>query len=210
MAVKIHVHEQNQFLAFNGRLAHSVMLGEKNMISLNIHDIEQIKRLQSHSELPDTTFHHEYSCSLEAYDACMFDRMSKEMILQTEENCTVPWYPPHELSNGTICSSEDDINIAYNIHYSRISNARKDCNEPCRVLVLNQAGKNYQARNETWDHGLIYFYFSSTSFQSTEHFLYPIEVLIAEFGGYMGLLLGISFLDIAFRIVDMMGKTNIK
>ena len=209
MPVKIHLHEENQFLAFNGRLAHAVMLGERNDISLNIHDIGQIQRMTDQDDhtdhLPDTTFRHEHTCSPEPYDACMYDRMSKEMISHTKDNCTVPWYPPHELSNGTICSSEDDINTAYNIHYSRISNARKDCNEPCRMLVLNQAGKNYQGKNETCDHGLIYFYFSATSFQSIEHFLYPIETLVAEFGGYMGLLLGVSILDIAFRVVDIMG-----
>ena len=204
---KIHLHEEHQFLAFNGRLGHTVNLGEKNQISLNIHDIEQLQRIaqDKHDDLPDTTFEHDYSCSSDSFDACMYDRLTKEMILQTDDNCSVPWYPPLENLNGTICSKEKDINLSTDIHFSRFTNAKKDCNEPCRVLLLSQAGKNYQGRNETWDHGLIYFYFSATSFQSIEHFLYPIEILVAEFGGYMGLLLGLSILDISFKIIDVFG-----
>ena len=196
-------------MAFNGRLGHIVRLGEKTFISLNIHDIEQIQRVKEHDHLPKTTFEHKYSCSLEPYDACIFDRISRAMISQTEDNCTAPWYPPHDLSNGTICSKQNDIRAAYSIHTQRITNQRKDCNDPCRVLILNQSGRNYQQRNETWDHGLIFFYFAATSFKSTDHFLYPIEILIAEFGGYMGLLLGLSILDIAFKLIDVFGQLSI-
>ena len=207
MPARIYIHEKNQFLAFNGRLGHSVMIGEKNYVSLNIHEVNQIRRISQHdhSDLPDTTFEHEYSCDDTPYDKCIWDRISREMIARTEDNCTVPWFPPHELSNGKICSKEKDINIAYSLYLKRITNARKDCNEPCRVLILNQSGKNYRGMNETWDHGMIFFYFSTSSFKSTEEFLYPIEVLIAEFGGFMGLLLGLSILDIVFKFVDIIG-----
>ena len=179
-------------MAFRGRLGHIVRLGEKIYTSLNIHDIEQIQRINEHAHLPEKTFEHKYSCSLEPYDACIFDQISKAMIFQTEDNCTAPWYPPHDLSNGKVCSKQNDIRAAYSIHTERITNQRKDCNDPCRVLILNQSGRNYQERNETWD-----------------HFLYPIEILIAEFGGYMGLLLGLSILDIAFKLIDVFGQLSI-
>ena len=42
----------------------------------------------------------------------------------------------------------------------------------------------------------VQFFFSSNTFQKTSQYLaYDIQNLIAEFGGYLGLLLGYSLLD---------------
>ena len=44
--------------------------------------------------------------------------------------------------------------------------------------------------------GLIYFYYEKRVVKSEEHFFYSGLSLLAEIGGYLGLLLGISFLNL--------------
>ena len=111
---------------------------------------------------------------------------------------------PHDkFTNGSICTKENDINTTYSIAWKRVTNAMKDCNEPCRSLVVNTGGKNQHQRNNTWNNGEILFYFSSNAFKSDEHDLYPLRAFIAEFGGYLGLLLGYSLLDFTFKLINL-------
>ena len=204
MPVKIHFHEENQFLAFNGRMAHEVMLGEKNSIQLNIHHIEQIEKEYTDPHLKSNhLFKHESSCSKVPFDECMYERLTKKMVEETEDNCTVPWFPQQNVTNSSICTKESDINTTYSIAWKRVTNAMKDCNEPCRTLVVNTGGKNYRQMNDTMDHGLIYFYFSSNAFKSIEYPLYPIRAFFAEFGGYLGMLLGYSLLDFTLKLINL-------
>ena len=202
--MKIHFHEANQFLAFSGRMGHEVFLGEKNTNQLNIHYIEQIAKKSTDPRMKFNMFsQHESSCSEVPYDQCMYERLSKKMVEQTDDNCTVPWFPQQNGTNSSICTKEKDINTTYYIAWKRILNTMKDCNQPCRSLVVNTGGRNYRQRNETWDHGLIYFYFSSNAFKSIELPLYPLRAFVAEFGGYLGLFLGASLLDFTFRLINL-------
>ena len=204
MPVKIHFHEKNQFLAFNGRMGHEVKVGEKNSLQMNIHEVNQLPRNYQDPHTNELTVQHNTSCATKSHDKCMYEKLTREMVRATEDNCTLPWFPrtsPSMEGMIPICTKEKDINITYNMAYERITNALLDCNEPCRTLVVNMGGKNYQQRNETWDYGLIYFFFSATSFKTEEDYLYPFRSYAAEFGGYLGLFLGYSLLDFSFRII---------
>merc|ERR1719385_225806 len=55
------------------------------------------------------------------------------------------------------------------------------------------------------DKGLMYFYFAPRIMLSKENYLYSFLTLAAEIGGYVGVLLGISFLHLSkvvMRVID--------
>ena len=54
-------------------------------------------------------------------------------------------------------------------------------------------------RNDT---ALAYFYFAPKVMKTTEHFFYTALSLMAEIGGYLGLLLGVSLWHFASWISD--------
>ena len=54
--------------------------------------------------------------------------------------------------------------------------------------------------------GLIYFYLSKRVVVSEEHHFYSVLSLLAEIGGYLGLLLGVSFLNFASWIAGILQK----
>ena len=67
---------------------------------------------------------------------------------------------------------------------------------PCRTLQVTVSGKNYKkhSSNET---ALIYLYYSQRTPLSKEHYFYLFLSLLAEIGGYVGLLLGYSLFNVA-------------
>ena len=174
-------------------MGHELRIGEKLSTQINIHDVTQLDKEIEHPQQNSTR----RSCSTDPYDSCMYTQLANKMVAETEDNCTVPWFP----HKNPICKKEKDMNHTYYIAYNRLTNVMRDCNEPCHSLVANIGGKNTQ-KNETWDYGMVLFYFSATSFKSEENYLYPMRSLIAEFGGYLGLLLGVSCLDLALKLID--------
>ena len=50
------------------------------------------------------------------------------------------------------------------------------------------------------DVGWIVFYFRKDVKFSKEYYIYSIDIMVAEIGGYMGLLLGISLFDLSLFI----------
>ena len=54
--------------------------------------------------------------------------------------------------------------------------------------------------NNLQDVGWMVFYFRKDVKSSSEYYIYSIPVMLAEIGGYMGLLLGISLFDMSLGI----------
>ena len=59
---------------------------------------------------------------------------------------------------------------------------------------------NLSVFNHSQDVGWMLFYFRKDVKSSKEYFIYSVPVTIAEIGGYMGLLLGISLFDLSLGI----------
>ena len=72
----------------------------------------------------------------------------------------------------------------------------QDCDVPCHTVQVTVSGKNFQ-ENKKNDTALLYFYFAQRVPLSHEHYFYLFLSLIAEIGGYVGLLLGYSFFNVA-------------
>ena len=205
--MKIHMHEKNQFWDFSGRMGHEIKAGEKVSLQININDVRQIATESDATDDDDPTGF-DQNCEYVNYDDCMYEQLTKLMIEETEENCIVPWYPirfsEELIGNHTVCSQEKDVNSSYWIYWNRATNQENDCNRPCKTMVLNIGGKNYENNNENY--GVAIIYFSMTATQTKELYLYSFSSLIADIGGYLGMLLGFSFLDFASALEALSKK----
>ena len=122
----------------------------------------------------------------------MLERRMKD---GTEDECTVPWV----LNNSNICSRPDDAVKAFWIGWNRITNQKEDCLIPCHTLQLFVSGRNSENSSST-DEAQVYLYFAPRIVKTEELYLYSFLSLIAEIGGYVGILLGYSFFQVAGRI----------
>ncbi len=70
-----------------------------------------------------------------------------------------------------------------------------DCIIPCKAQMVMLSGKNMEKR----DDGLAqaFFYFPPRIIQNREKYFYSFISLVAEIGGYVGLLLGVSLFHLA-------------
>lgn len=70
----------------------------------------------------------------------------------------------------------------------------KECDQPCDYMDISFG---YPATFNVTDNSSLTFYFRKSIPVRESHLAYPLSSLFAEIGGYMGLLLGFSFLDFA-------------
>ena len=187
-AVKVYFHKPEQFLDLSGRMGYKIYLGEVVQAQISVQDNHQLDRILENGER---------TCSDHHYDNCIYDMLAREMQSRTEDNCTVPWV----LKSSRICTKPHDINTTFWIAWNRVTNQKKDCMIPCHSLQVTVGGKNYQ--NTTKTKGYLYLYFAPRVPKSTEHFLYTFLSLIAEIGGYVGLLLGYSLFNLAAWTSDL-------
>ena len=195
-------------------MGHIIKLGEKIQAQVNSHAVRQLDKENkdphgSHTHethgVTRMSKGHATTCSKLSYAGCIYNQLTALMMEQTEDNCTAPWFPGPWMNNSKICTKDKDINTTFWIYWNRVTNRMEDCNRPCNQLVLNIGGKNTEkTTNNTISN--FYLYFASNSQQSQEHDLYPFLSMMAEIGGYLGLLLGYSCLDLASYISNLIGR----
>ena len=197
-------------------MGHEINHGERVSLQININEVIQIEKeldMKNKYSGEDNPTGYETICAEMIYDDCIYEKLTKRMIDETEENCTVPWFPSRFskdlIGNHKVCSEENDVNKTFWIYWDRITNQENDCNRPCKTMVLNIGGKNY-VQNENQSQGVGLFYFSMTSTKTEELYLYSFSSLIADIGGYLGMLLGFSFLDFASAIQILAKKQPCK
>jgi len=89
------------------------------------------------------------------------------------------------------------MNSTYWLWYNRVTNQGGDCSPPCHSLMTVVGGKNvvkYVTNPRNYSEA--YFYFAPRVMLSQELPLYSGLSLLAELGGYLGLTLGASMLDL--------------
>lgn len=203
--VKIHIHGKHQFFDFSGRMGHTIKAGESIHSQVSINEVHQLPTYYTsvdnvHHQSENEAKHYETVCSEIKFDECIQQELTRQMIHQTDENCLVPWFPTkysiEQIGSHQVCTKENDVNASYWIYYNKITNQQNDCNRPCKSIIVSVGGKNYNY-NKNNNYGTAMFYFSMTSTKTMENYLYTFTNLFAEVGGYLGLLLGYSCLDLA-------------
>ena len=103
---------------------------------------------------------------------------------------------------------ETQVEMKYNIMLKNCKAGRKcpliDCPLPCEAWdFYNSAFNKVRIADNSSE---LRLYFPSKVAKNTETQLYPMSALLAELGGFVGLLLGFSLLDfftnIIFRVSD--------
>ena len=141
-------------------------------------DIEQMKNVRT--------------CSKDSYDSCMYKMAKRLMLENTKDNCTAPWVP----KTHNICTDASDISTCYWIWKNRVQSDADDCTLPCHSVFVRLDAKDGHIMNDRKEYAILYLYFPKNIAKSKEHFLYHSNNLFAEIGGYVGLLLGLSLLDL--------------
>ena len=129
------------------------------------------------------------SCTTDLYDDCVYNMLRRDMRENTEDNCTAPYVKDAD----NICTKEKDILKASQIVTNIIKHGAHSCNVQCHSVGVDLGAKNYQ--NLTvfrQPFAVLELYLLPTALQTTEKLLYTRLRLLAEIGGYIGLLCGYS------------------
>ena len=197
--VVLYFYGPGQFLDLSGRIGHKVNVGEYIQSQVTVTDINLLERDKKDDEEDPTFSKKRKTCSMELYDDCIYNKLTKLMRDNTEDNCTVPYVP----GDSKICTKPNDINTTFWIEFNRGRNQEQDCNMPCRSTTVNLGAKNYKYKMGTSyqnKYAIMTLYYAPRFTQSTERHLYTSLNLFAEIGGYVGLILGYSLFHVASLI----------
>ena len=190
--VSLHFHGEDQFLYHAGRMRSKLYRGERVQYQVIFTDTTFLERDVPRSEQDLKRLKNSKTCSRDSYDSCIYNMAKRLMVENTKDNCTAPWVP----NAHNICTDTNDISTCYWIWKNRVQYDAGDCILPCHSVFVQLNAKNEQIMNSGKEYALLYLYFPSKLAKSKEHFLYHSNNLFAEIGGYVGLLLGLSLLDL--------------
>ena len=88
------------------------------------------------------------------------------------------------------------INGTFWIGWNRITNQERDCLLPCHSMMISVSAKN-SVTFSSRTFAEAYLYFPPRIMLSQENDFYTFLSLMAEIGGYVGLLLGVSLFHLA-------------
>ena len=125
------------------------------------------------------------------YDSCFYEEIQKPFLKKF--GCLHPLFIGEGMNDSKICNigqmSKKEQESAYEMYNSR----SRECPSPCATITFSFGIPDTQPRVKDKYQYKVYFkrYIGVTK----ESLKYPVESLIAEVGGYLGLLLGVSVLD---------------
>ena len=180
----IFIHHYGQFLSPNSRSRVDVDKGKFIKIAIT-HEVVQLLTGEEFSNCVDT-FDPDVS-----YDGCMYSKLYD--IMMDKVGCTVPWLP----DKTNICTDPSKSKKAFEVYQQNRRNQEYICPKSC--LFTNMyfgppvSGINDPVRKDfAWG----VFYFRRDIKTTTEYVLYTLLSMAAEIGGYVGLLLGASLVNL--------------
>lgn len=195
---KIYFHHVGQYLDMNGRMGYEVNVGDVAQSQVSWTDIRMMSKENADGSR---------SCIESVYDHCMYGALVRYMKERTknEGGCTVPWVMDDNEGTTKICKDPENINATFWTHWNHVTNQKDDCPVPCHTLQIILGAKNY-FQNTNNSHARIILYFAPRTMVSQELLLYTPLSLFAEIGGYVGLLLGVSILNFAAWMSDLLER----
>ena len=121
------------------------------------------------------------------FDHCMYAKLYQLMMEQV--GCTVPWLP----DKLSICTDETKRKKAFDIYQQNRRNQRDICPNSCLFTTMYFGPPVTGDNGPDWaDSAWAVFYFRRDIKTTNEYILYTKLSMLAEIGGYVGLLLGAS------------------
>ena len=127
-----------------------------------------------------------------SFDGCIYSKLRE--IMTKDVGCTIPWLP----DQSNICINPEDRTKAFNLYQKNRRNQNDICPKSCKFTNMYFGPPVTGLQNEDEQNvARAIFYFRRDIKTTTEYFLYSILSMIAEIGGYVGLLLGVSLFKLA-------------
>jgi hypothetical protein len=126
------------------------------------------------------------------FDECMYSKIYQ--LSMEAVGCTVPWI----LDTDHICTDPEKSKRAFEVYQQHRRNQEDICKRSCLFtnMYFGPPVTGFQ-NNETSHVGRAIFYFRRDIKATTEYYLYSLLSMVAEIGGYVGLLMGVSLFKIA-------------
>lgn len=129
------------------------------------------------------------NCETYNYDnGCWYDKFERDIRSATLDNCTIPW----AINNTNICTKRETVQSAL-MSLDKIVKERFSCPKSCLSMPISLTGGAIQGPPGKVS---LKLRFSPYVQVSKEEDLYTVLSLIAEVGGYVGLLCGYSILTL--------------
>ena len=113
--------------------------------------------------------------------------------------------PTHRaIDNSNICNKTSDVNSTVWVAQGMMKSIRSDCYSPCTTMQVSAKGNNVVPAKAGKPQLVLYF--QSRIQTGREQYLYPVLSFFAEVGGYVGLILGYSLLNLAEVIISALDK----
>ena len=180
----IFIHHEGQFLSPNSRNRVDVDKGKFIKIAIN-HEVVQLLSDEDYGSCVDT-FDPDPT-----YDDCMYSNLHRLMTEQV--GCTVPWLRDKD----KICDDPVKSKAAFNVYQQNRRNQDYICPKSC--LFTNVyfgppvTGNNDPVRSQ---YAWAVFYFRRDIKVTREYVLYTFLSLAAEVGAFVGLILGVSLVNL--------------
>ena len=186
----VFIHHPGQFLSLDSNVKLPAELGER-MYNDVVFEVT-VDTLGPEAEVSC------YADSDEGFDECLMDAIPG--ILESEFGCSVPFLPKTE----KLCDAKN-VSLLLSVqdkYDDLVRNGRYDvCGRPCSIMET-LTGFPFSGKNKPSE-GYVKIYFKSVVKQNKIVLAYKWDTMIAEIGGYTGLLLGISVLDAA-KLLEML------
>ena len=208
MDVQVFYHQPGQFLHLDGRMSYMQFRGKSVQNQISYQQIKMSeKQISKWNPIAEEKKKRKV-CSSSLYDECVYDAIRVEMLEKV--GCVSPWVLPKK--QYKVCTSSQA-----NKWIKSLNNLGRDCPKPCEFMMINVGSKNVVDNYDESENGTLskyalqYLYFATRIIVSEEHDLYTFLSLAAEIGGYVGLLLGVSFFHLArFLKSKIEGEKNQK
>ena len=151
------------------------------------------------TSLPRDLGNGKISCIKTSYYECIYNAA---LNISKKHGCRTPWTSNLELP---ICSNEtESLMESYKAYENAMTNKNGQCSEMCESLETSLFTINNGMRKD--GKALLGIHLPRRVMFTEEHYLYSSVSLFAEIGGYVGLLLGYSFLNLAYIFDNFMAK----
>ena len=133
----------------------------------------------------------------------MFDTMLYERIAKANEKlfgCSVPWHPPiySDITRNVIeiCNTSERGFLAYRkFHAFRDSQLSEDL-IPCTMFDIYTGLLDVDEKDNNLDEAYIRLYLKTKIKIKSSVIYYDVTTFTAEIGGYVGMFLGVSLMDV--------------
>ena len=187
----VFIHHHGQFSSPNSRSRVDVDIGSFVKIGIN-HEVVQML-----SDKGECVEHYGLDEGVDgdmedSFDGCMYSKLRRIML--DELNCTVPWMP----DQTRICTEPEDRKRAFELYQKNRRNQKDICPNSCKFTNMYFGPPVTGLRNQEDSHtSAAILYFRRDIKTTNEYYLYSVLSMLAEIGGYVGLLLGVSLFKLA-------------